>query len=528
MTETIVLGLDGATWELLDPLIQEGQLPNLESVLEGGYRGTLESTFPPITAPAWLSMATGQNPGKTGVFYFLNRTDPESFDFDTMGADDFKGQSFWDVLDAAGLSTGVFNFPMLYPTYDVDGFMVSGFGAPEDATITSPASLQNELDEVTDGYELKVPYADPKYANRPDALEQDLHRIVEKREAAIEYLLREKDPDVFFGVVSATDWAQHYFWRYHDADHVLYESSEYSDALANLFARVDETVGKVASIAEDEDATLLIVSDHGFGPVNGTLYSNEWMEDAGFKTPKTLSPIGKLRTRYFPYLRNAIEPIVSVVPVLSDLASRIGRSVRGSPLDEIDQDRSVAFASEQGFTTGLIYMLSDDPSDRARVVEELRHLCEDQGLTVDIYSPEDLYSGPNVDLAPDILFEVEGLEYAVDPRPSTHDSVFVTEPPSPPRSGGHRHEGIYLLSGPGVASGDGDTRSLLDIAPTLLALQSLPVPEVMDGSPISEAFERQFEVETAPLASLVGRREDSGETQDSDEVRERLEDLGYI
>lgn len=528
MTDTIVLGLDGATWDVLTPLIDRGKVPNLRRLREDSYSGPLESTFPPITAPAWLSMATGQNPGKTGVFYFLNRTDPDTFDFESMGVDDFRNQSFWDILNTKGLSTGVFNFPMLYPTYDIDGFMVSGFGAPADETITNPASLQTELDDVTGGYEIKVSYAAPKYCDRPDKLEQDLHRVLEKRETAIEYLLEQKRPDVFFGVISVTDWAQHYFWRFHDSDHRLYEPSEHEDTLADLFTRVDETVGKVASIAESRDATLLIVSDHGFGPVNGTFYSNEWLETAGYQVPSATSPLAKLRTRYFPYLRRTLEPIVSRVPILSDIATDVGRSFRGSPLEGIDRERSIAFASEQGFTTGLIYMLSDDPEDHAEVIETLRTVCTDWKLDIDIYTPEELYEGPKIELAPDILFEIEGLEYAVDPRHSTSDDLFIDEPPSPARSGGHRREGIYLVTGPNVEQGDGERRSLLDVAPTVLGLQSTPIPDVMDGRPITEAFTSDIETDRMPLASLV---QDSGQDQtrqDSGEVRDRLEDLGYL
>lgn len=528
MTDTIVLGIDGATWDILNPLITNGDLTNLSSLVDDGYTGVLESTFPPVTAPAWLSMATGQNPGKTGVFYFLNRSSSDSFEFEPMGAGDFRSRSFWDVLNAHGRAVGVFNFPMLYPPYDLDsgGFMVSGFGAPEEETLTAPASLQNELDDVTCGYEVKVPYADPKYADRPAALLRDLYRVLEKRETAIEYLLTEKVPDVFFGVISVTDWAQHYFWRYHDSDHVLYEPG-YDDALADLFARVDETVGHIVEIATEANATLMVVSDHGFGPVNGTLYSNEWLEHEGFRVPTPESIGKKLRSRYFPHLRRVVKPMVSVIPVLSDFATSIGRSFRASPLENVDLERSIAFASEQGYTTGLIYMLNDNPDDRKRVVETLRDLCDTHDLSLAIYAPEDLYHGPKVELAPDVLFEVEGLEYAVSPRYSTVDEVVVEKPPMPARSGGHRREGIYIVAGPDVEPADGGERPLLDIAPTILGLESTPIPEEMDGDPMDEAFVNFHPVQRAPLADLVDQS-DTDSRQDSDEVRDRLEDLGYL
>lgn len=537
MTDTIVLGLDGATWTILDPLLEAGRLPELASLIDDGRCGQLESTFPPITAPAWLSMATGQNPGKTGVFYFLNREDPDSFEFQSLGSDSFRGQSFWDVLDARGHSVGVFNFPMLYPPYELgdDGFMVSGLGSPEDDTITEPTDLKAELDDVTGGYEIKVPYADPKYRDRPDDLAEDLHAMIEKREAAIEYLLEDKRPDVFFGVVSATDWAQHYFWRHHDPDHASYDPdapASSRNAIGDLWERVDETVGRVASFADSEDATLLLVSDHGFGPVNRTFHSNAWLEDRGLRVPEEGSPIQKLRSRYFPYLRRLAEPVVAAIPQLNDLARSIGKSIRGD-LDDVDWERSVAFAPRQNLTCGMLYLLSDDPDDVRRVVEGLETLSDEDGepLDVTVYRPGDLYEGPKVDLAPDVLFVVEDFECAVDPRHSTGDSHLTDGPPSGARSGGHRREGIYVVSGKGVEPGEGSEASILDVAPTLLFAQDEPVPETMDGEVLTEAFTDEFLDGRArrrrSLADLVSDDE-KGAARDDEAVQERLEDLGYI
>jgi predicted AlkP superfamily phosphohydrolase/phosphomutase len=538
MTDVIVLGLDGATWDVIDEPLEKGDLPELASLVGDGQSGTLESTYPPITAPAWLSMATGQNPGKTGVFYFLNRDSPDSFEFESLGSDSFRGQSFWDVLAARNRSVGVLNFPMLYPPYELGagGFMVSGLGSPEDDTITKPDGLKAELDEVTGGYEVKVPYADPKYQQRPAELEADLHTMLEKREAAMSYLLTEKRPDVFFGVVSVTDWVQHYFWRHHDPSHALHDSEadEASrNAIENLWKRVDETVGMVAEFARKEDATMLIVSDHGFGPVNRTFHTNEWLESKGFRVPEKSSPVQSLRTNYFPYLRRIVEPVVSAIPQLNDLATSVGKSVRGSPGDAVDWERSIAFAPEQNLTCGMLYMLSDDAEDTTRVVEALENLTDDTGtpVDVDVSLPTERYHGPKTELAPDILFTVDDFECATDPRYTTAEGNLSEGPPSGARSGGHRTEGIYVAAGTGVDPGEGDEASLLDVAPTILYAMGEPIPEVMDGSPLMDVFTSEFrghrEVTRRPLSELVGPTGDDP-ARDTDAVQDRLEDLGYI
>jgi predicted AlkP superfamily phosphohydrolase/phosphomutase len=534
MTDTIVLGLDGATWDVLDPLLKDGRLPQLESLITQGRSGTLKSTFPPITAPAWLSMATGRNPGKTGVFYFLNRDDPDSFEFNPLGSDKFQGLSFWDVLAAHDQSVGIFNYPMLFPPYEIDGFMVSGLGSDADETITYPESLGDELDDVTDGYQVKVPYADPKYQGRPEGLRDDLLEIVGKRERAIDHLLSEKDPDLFFGIISATDWAQHYFWRYYDEDHVLYDpDAGHQDALGQVWERVDETVGLVADRAKEEDANLILVSDHGFGPVNRTFHSNAWLERNEFSYPVEQSLIDQTRTKYFPYLRRIGEAVVSFVPQLNDVAKSMGKSIRKSPGDSVDFDRSTAFAPKQNLTCGMVYMLSDDPGDKQAVIEELKALTsrDDGPASINVYEPEDLYHGSKLDLAPDLMFEIDGFECAVDPRPSTDPDVFSSGPPSPARSGGHNQEGILIGSGPDIASSESMAASIYDIAPTLLYLHDVPVPAEVDGTVLEELFNSsRFDdrtVRTGPIAELTRTTESTTRTDDQD-VQDRLEDLGYI
>ncbi|WP_137288214.1 alkaline phosphatase family protein [Natronorubrum halophilum] len=534
MTDSIVLGLDGATWEILNKLIKKDSLPNLKKVQSDGWTGDLESTFPPITAPAWLSMATGQNPGKTGVFYFLNRDVPDSFEFKPLGSDKFQGRCFWDVLAAHDQSVGIFNYPMLYPPYETDGFMVSGLGSEADDTITYPESLGGELDEVTDGYQVKVPYADPKYQGRPNVLERDLLDIIEKREQAIEYLLTEKDPDHFFGIISATDWAQHYFWRYYDDEHAMYEpSAGHEDALQRIWERVDETVGLVAEHAQKENANLLLVSDHGFGPVNRTFHSNVWLEQQGFSSPAEQSVVDQTRTKYFPYLRQVGEAVVRFVPQLNDFAKSVGKSIRSSPGDGIDFDQSVAFAPRQNLTCGMIYMLSEDPEDKQAVIDELNALVrrEDGPESIDVYEPEDLYHGPKTDLAPDLLFKIDGFECAVDPRPATENNLFSDGSPSEARSGGHNQEGIFVATGPDIGTGDNVTATIYDIAPTVLCLHGTSIPEEMDGNVLGDLFEpgvsNDQEIETDSLENLT-RSIRSPKREDNQEVQERLEDLGYI
>jgi len=259
----------------------------------------------------------------------------------------------------------------------------------------------------------------------------------------------------------------------------------------------------------------LLVSDHGFGPVTRTFHSNAWLEAEGFRVPTEQSPFQKLRTKYFPYIRSVAEPIVSAIPQLNDLAKSVGESVRASPGEAVDWDRSVAFAPKQNLTCGMIYMLSDDPADRDAVVTALLELQGPDGtpLDVDVYSPEELYHGPKTDLAPEILFTVDGFACAVDPRYSTDDVVVTAGPPSAARSGGHRMNGIYCLLGAGIEPGEGGDASLLDIAPTILYALDEPIPAEMDGEVLTTAFtdEAREKRDTTTLPLTTRRHGDRGD-----------------
>lgn len=99
MTRTLIIGLDGATWDVIKPLAEEGGLPTFKKLMEEGVWSDLESTIPPITVPAWFSLSTGMNPGKIGLFDFINRKD-NSYKLYPTSSHDFQGKAIWDYVSA--------------------------------------------------------------------------------------------------------------------------------------------------------------------------------------------------------------------------------------------------------------------------------------------------------------------------------------------------------------------------------------------------------------------------------------------
>jgi predicted AlkP superfamily phosphohydrolase/phosphomutase len=205
--KTIVLGLDGATWTVLDPLLAAGRLPNLGGLISRGVRAVCRSTTHPVSPIAWSSIATGTNPGKHGIFDFGRRV-PGTYRVETISARLQRGRTLWDVAHGAGLACGVFNVPVTYPPRDCGGFMVTSIFTPSNKVcFTHPAELSAELNALVDGYEFASREVyDP---DREDAYVESILATIAKREKALDYLLDRTPIDAGMLVYTESDHIQH-------------------------------------------------------------------------------------------------------------------------------------------------------------------------------------------------------------------------------------------------------------------------------------------------------------------------------
>lgn len=536
MNKVVVLGLDGATFDVLDPLMARGKLPNLARIKQQGVYGDLESTFPPITAPAWLSLATGKNPGRTGVFYFLYR-DKENFEFKPLGAQKFYGHSFWDYLSRADRRVGILHYPMLYPPYPINGFMVSGILSPEDDSITSPAGLKAELDAAAGGYRIKVNYADPQYRRREKHLFHELMQILEKRTQALLYLIQNRPTDLLFAVFSATDWAQHYFWKFWDDSHNHHDPRRAREGrryFEQIWEKVDEIVGRIRD-AIDPGTDLILVSDHGFGPVDQTFYVNTWLRQQGYLVRRqNKSVTTAFRKGLYGPLEKMGGWLLSRLPALTPWARRLGHALKPQPADWIDFERSRAFALRQNLTCGMIYLNVPDPDQfeslRREIANRLTELPRqlDMPFAIEVYNREDLYHGECVHLAPALFFKINNFRCAVDPRYSRE--LIASRSPMSGRSGGHRLNGILMGLGPHLGRGAIPNARIVDIAPSLLHLMDCPVPPDMDGRILPNLFPPTAAPSPAPACTELHPSPDENtlSRDDTNQVRQRLEALGYL
>ncbi|MGI0131663.1 MAG: alkaline phosphatase family protein [Thermoplasmata archaeon] len=486
----LILGLDGGTFDLLDPLMEAGELPFLRSLARRGTRAPLASVFPPKTIPAWYSFATGLDPGGLGIFGF---TEPDGGPGKSRIVQTFRpAQALWDLLSRHGRRVGVLNFP-LRAGYPINGFVVPGMLSEDPPTF--PADLKEGLKaELGEAYLPEL----PAYRASDRARWMDLAtRGVEQRGRAAKILCDRFAPDFLFVLFRETDRIQHQHWA----------------ELAQPHARIGEDLlafwrGVDAACAQTDrafrevggDAVTLVISDHGHGAAHGDFFTNRWLAREGYLIFRTGA--GSFRRRLVSRVLLATDRFRPTRALLRPVVDRlrggarrewVGRLVAGdSSFEEmagrIDWERTVAFSYPvpEGIYLNR-YNPDLTPEEGERIVGEIRGKLERYpDARVEVFDPRSIYRGRNLAQAPALLLRIDGMatELRMDfsyPEPMLHE-----RPGFFYGTGVHRMNGIFLAAGDGIGARRSDTPfSLLDIAPTVLDGMGVPVPPAMAGQALT-------------------------------------------
>ena len=288
----LVICLDGATFDLLDPWIASGRLPTLKRFMDEGVRGRLESVVPPITAPAWASFMTGKNPGKHGVYYFVNRgydTDRTTF----VDSRSRSGKVLWHLLGEAGKKVLVLNVPTTYPPEQVNGALVSDFLTPPGKRdFTYPPSLVGELEERFGEYPLHLKTlmfsAGISVASAQRLLSELRHEVKVKFDVA-HYLLDKVEADFCILHILGTDRVQHELWSLFDPQDPRHSGEmgrQCAESVIDYFVQIDAEIARLCE-KFDKDTATFIISDHGFGPIHKLIDLNVWLLENGYIEAKT-------------------------------------------------------------------------------------------------------------------------------------------------------------------------------------------------------------------------------------------------
>lgn len=547
-----VLGLDGASPEVIDSLIGEGKLPAFRALRDTGVSGKLRTTIPPITGSAWSSFMTGKNPGKHGIFDFTYRKEG-TYDLSPISARMRHGKAFWSIASEAGRKVCVYNVPVTYPPDSVNGIMVSGMLTPSNRDdFTHPVSVAKLLDEVAGKYEIHI--TESYSRNGEDRFLRHLYDVTSKQKRAMDFLLRHDEWDLFVAVFQGIDVLQHELWHTYDKNHFRHGRHEemYRHVIPDFYEYMDTMVGEIMNWCDRANAVLIVMSDHGAGPLNKLMYVNNFLMTKGFLKLKRGIPT-RLKHLLF---RLGVAPMTFYHILLGIGLGKLKHKTRfgqGSSwlkkffLSFQDVDWSVSKAYAIGTTAGQVYINvkgrepkgsvsegSEYEEVREEIIEALRAFIDDEtGRPVieNIYRREELYSGERALSAPDIVFLPKGLETAAfgEYEFASHRVLDYSRG----LSSSHRMDGILFLRGSGLRKGVSITNGrIMDIAPTVLYLLGLPVAEDMDGAVLSDAIEvgvlEQNPVQLAGAAAGGSDFSDVYSKTEEEELKAHLKSLGYF
>jgi predicted AlkP superfamily phosphohydrolase/phosphomutase len=530
---TVLIGLDGATFNLLDPLMEQGVMPSLQEFMARGTRAELRSTHVPLTPVAWTSLATGRAPGHHGIFDFVR---PEETDagvyIKLLSAGDIRCETLWSMASRQDRSVTLLNFPVTYPAPRVTGFVI-----PASVTVrhlkraVRPPELYTRLQRIP-GVDVATLAMDMEIEKKgiqgldERAYEPWIQMHLRRDEQwfrVLQHLLRTDPTDLTAIVFDSPDRVGHLAWRLLDPTLLPEGRSAWEERVhqlcLNCFRQLDRFIAEiVADVGSDAD--VFIVSDHGFGPSWDIFYVNRWLEENGYlhwgpegaPTDDADSLLAqKLKTQYglIDWRRTAA---YTLTPGGNGIHIRVAN---GSGRPGISPKRYESFREE--LTAGL------------RTVTDPRN---DERIVTQVLRREEIFAGSQMCRAPDLTLVLRDFGFV---------SVLNSDSTVKRRTqvkGLHRPDGIFIAAGSGIRSGARvDRLSIMDVCPALLHCLDLPIPADLDGRLPAEvfAFPQRRSFTPAAVFAPVSRRGaradgvDNGLTGVEEEaVLSRLRSLGYI
>jgi len=480
---------------------------------------------------------TGVNPGKHGVFDFTVRG-PHGLTWANSRA--VRAPKLWDILSQHGKRVSVINVPVTYPAEPVNGYVIPGFLTPQGATrFTYPPELYDELVKAAGDYVINVKIAGREKGNEAAArtLVAEIKDAVVKREAAVHYLLDNHPTDFMMVVFMSLDKIQHVFWKYLDSQSPLYHTAEgarYRELVIPCYEQIDAVVGRLMA-RRNGQMTLILMSDHGFGTLEKHVDLNRWLSDRGlFRIRRGQVLLRELRRR---------------LGIKCKTMSQLHGGVAADPMKMncIDWTQTRAFCGEISGQGIFINLRGREPQGivepgpeyerlRDQIIKDLsswREPGSDRLIVDRVYKREELYVGPHIDKAPDLLVVMRDYGYLLLNSVRFTSRGYLRDVGD--ARGFHRRDGIFAAWGHQIVPGlHIEAAEIIDLAPTILHLMGLPVPQTMDGKVLETIFapgsaaDRPIVYDRSAREAGVDDDEQVYSNDEADEIRGRLQDLGYL
>ncbi len=476
----IVIGFDGATFNIIKPMLKKGKLPSFAKMMQIGVHGNLKSTIPPTSAPAWTSFMTGVNPGKHGVFDFVDHKNSSIKELKIVDSRLIQQKTIWELLGEKGLKCGVVNIPITFPAKKINGFMITGMLSRGSEHTCYPKNFIEEIEEFL-GEKYIFDFEQICEKGQEKEFYSKLEKMHELREKVLFFLLKEKKVDFLAINFSSTDRASHFLWDATDENGEGY--------VEKIYERMDKTLGKVLKY-RDEHTSIIVMSDHGFGAQKGIININNYLLEKGYikfnsrgrikwflfshgLTPKNIYQLLKI-TKTIGLLN--IIPKAAKINLMSSFIS----------LKDLDTDNTIAVSSGYaGFLKINRETLAKKNLDfntvKKKLIQDITNKEHGLGKLIGkIWEREQIYKGKMAVFAPELF--IESKDHQVNFGSTFSYSKNLVENPIALRRGKHEMNGIFIATGPEFKKNlEVKQLSIMDIFPIVLKLFELKSPKGIDG-----------------------------------------------
>jgi predicted AlkP superfamily phosphohydrolase/phosphomutase len=561
--KVLIIGLDGGTWTLLDRMCDAGWMPRLRQLRDGGVAEPLLSTIPYTSPVAWTSFLTGLRPGNHRVYGFVagRNTYVEGQEGYAAGrpinASAIGADPLWLVMNRHDVRVGLLNVPVTYPPQPIDGYIVGDelFTPDESSDYAYPPDLKARLLDAVPEFRVR-PF---RYAHELAEFIREVTHYTREQGKAAQWLLQEYPVDLPIFVFTATDRIQHRFWKYLDPTHPAHDEAAahpHTIHLLELFYRtIDEIVGSLVDQAQPD--VVFMVSDHGFTASHRLFLVNRWLHAEGLlsfeastvgRAQQLLLNLGLTQEKLFGFLKR-----LDVLRLRDRIRAggrhalklQARRGVQNVLAPRIDWTQTQAYGGFIGEPFIYVNQAGREPAgivepgapyDRLRgeIRERLLSLRDpDTGQLVldEVFLREELYSGPYLEEAPDLIFTYR------DPAYYTTDAVQTTDFLQPERAqrGIHERPGIFLAAGSNIVP-EAPARpfNIYDVLPTAMYLLGVPLPPELDGRVLEEIIDPDYvaahpiDRETvSPASETLSEPTDYSDVE-AEQIESRLQDLGYL
>jgi len=464
--KVVVIGIDGATWDNVLPYINKGLLPGYSTFWNSGLHGPLISTIPYITQPGWKAYSMGKNPGKMGV-YFWSKIDWANMKIKNINSLGFDGKDYWDILSENNKKVAIIDMPSTFPPKKVNGVMISGLPHGE-GTWVYPEDFKIPEWYPKDSTNLFTKNENPE--KTMDGIEKDIESRFRMAEMFI------KDYDLVHTSIVMNDHVSHFMWN---NDNIMYR---------NLKAN-DEGIQRILKL--NKDGYTFLMSDHGNGPIEDEFYANEFLIKEGLLQVK--------ETKHSIITRERVVNIGSKLG-LYKLAKSLPENLQQKIIKKVQSlDSDMEFSIEErinwqsskilALDEGLFYINPLYYEEKEELEKELTNKLlnlkskTNKNVFKKIFKGKEIYWGQHINEAPDIVALTNEIYHQRLPLSGYLWASDIPEEKMSYRTrqvGHHRIKGIFGLVGPNIKSQE-MTANIYDLAPTILKLFNIAIPQDMDG-----------------------------------------------